>query len=350
MMIMTLNGIDVSNWQKGINLATVPSDFVITKATQGYSYVSADFARQYDQAKAAGKCLGIYHYAEGKDYKTEADHFLNTIGGRVGEAILFLDWEGQDNPNFGKNDFAWCKGWCDYVYQKTGVKPVIYIQQSAMNRLNGIGYELWVAQYADMNPTGYQEHPWNEGKYPCLIRQYSSMGRLAGWNGNLDLDIFYGDRASWNQHAGTGNAIVPSAPVPTPSIPSNNVLNLVYDTMLGKYGNGDERRSKLGSNYDAVQNMINHISSDSVDTLVSETKNGNYGNGETRKVVLGSRYQAVQDKINGGSSSGTYYTVKSGDTLSGIASKYGTTYQRLAQINGLSNPNVIYPGQKLRIN
>ena len=33
-----LNGIDVSNWQKGINLAAVPADFVICKATQGTTY------------------------------------------------------------------------------------------------------------------------------------------------------------------------------------------------------------------------------------------------------------------------------------------------------------------------
>ena len=43
------------------------------------------------------------------------------------------------------------------------------------------------------------------------------------------------------------------------------------------------------------------------------------------------------------------YTVKSGDTLSGIAAKYNTTYQKLAQINGISNPDLIYPGQVLII-
>ena len=43
------------------------------------------------------------------------------------------------------------------------------------------------------------------------------------------------------------------------------------------------------------------------------------------------------------------YTVQSGDTLSGIASAYGTSWQRLADINGLSNPDVIYPGQVLRV-
>lgn len=46
----------------------------------------------------------------------------------------------------------------------------------------------------------------------------------------------------------------------------------------------------------------------------------------------------------------TTYTVKAGDTLSGIASKYGTTYQELARINNIANPNVIYPGQVIKIN
>lgn len=45
----------------------------------------------------------------------------------------------------------------------------------------------------------------------------------------------------------------------------------------------------------------------------------------------------------------TTYTVKSGDTLSGIAEKYGTTYQTLANYNGISNPHMIYEGQVIKI-
>lgn len=47
--------------------------------------------------------------------------------------------------------------------------------------------------------------------------------------------------------------------------------------------------------------------------------------------------------------SDTVYTVKSGDTLSAIAKKYGTTYQKLASYNGITNPNVIHVGQKIKI-
>lgn len=45
----------------------------------------------------------------------------------------------------------------------------------------------------------------------------------------------------------------------------------------------------------------------------------------------------------------TIYTVVKGDTLSGIAAKYGTTYQKIAKANGIKNPNLIYPGQQFKI-
>ena len=44
---MALNGIDISNWQSGINLAVVPCDFVVIKATEGTGYVNPDYERAY---------------------------------------------------------------------------------------------------------------------------------------------------------------------------------------------------------------------------------------------------------------------------------------------------------------
>ena len=124
--------------------------------------------------------------------------------------------------------------------------------------------------------------------------------------------------------------------------------------MKGEFGNGADRIKNLGTRYDEVQGTINHIMSASTSTLVSETKAGKYGNGDTRKIALGSRYNEVQNQINKGSSSSggsssTIYTVKSGDTLSEIAAKYGTTTSALASANGISNPNKIYVGQKIKI-
>lgn len=41
--------------------------------------------------------------------------------------------------------------------------------------------------------------------------------------------------------------------------------------------------------------------------------------------------------------------MKAGDTLSAIAAKYGTTYQAIADYNGIKNPNLIFVGQKIKI-
>ncbi|MFR0595664.1 LysM peptidoglycan-binding domain-containing protein [Limosilactobacillus mucosae] len=55
------------------------------------------------------------------------------------------------------------------------------------------------------------------------------------------------------------------------------------------------------------------------------------------------------DYINNANTSNGYYTVQSGDTLSGIALKFSTTSSKLAQLNSISNPNLIYVGQKLLV-
>ena len=102
-----------------------PCDFVVIKATEGTGYVNPDYERAYRQAKTAGKCLGIYHYASGGNIQAEAEYFLKNAGSRVGEAMLVLDWEGRSNPAFGVNDREWVKAWCNYISTKTSVNPEI---------------------------------------------------------------------------------------------------------------------------------------------------------------------------------------------------------------------------------
>lgn len=70
------------------------------------------------------------------------------------------------------------------------------------------------------------------------------------------------------------------------------------------------------------------------------------------KISVGQKIKIPGAGSSGSTSSGggdTVYTVKAGDTLSGIAAKYGTTYQTLAAYNGISNPNKISVGQKIKI-
>ena len=99
--------------------------------------------------------------------------------------------------------------------------------------------------------------------------------------------------------------------------------------------------------YDNVEN------SKSIEELAKEVIDGKYGNGEERKQKLGNLYNEVQAKVNSiygqNVTNEIIYIVKSGDTLSTIAQKYNTTYQKIAIDNNISNPNLIYTGQKLVI-
>ena len=128
---MTLNGIDISSWQSGINLAAVPADFVIIKATGGTGYINPDCDRAYQQAKKLKKLRGVYHFARERGSASsavaEADFFVdNTLGYHDGETILVLDWEA-DAVALGPN---WAKTWLDRVYARTGIKPMIYMSSS----------------------------------------------------------------------------------------------------------------------------------------------------------------------------------------------------------------------------
>lgn len=357
-----MNGIDISAWQRGINLSNVPCDFVIIKATEGTKYINGVCDSNCEDTIRLGKHLGLYHYAQGGNYKQEAEFFLSKINKYLGKALLILDWESQNNSQFGKTDREWVKNWCDYIKDRTGISPIIYISKSIMPTFVGLGYEFWIAQYANNKPTGYQDHPWNEEAYDCLIRQYASTGRLTGYSGNLDLNKFYGTAEDWTNrcmaNASKGSApSVTEHPIPTPApvSPAGTTIELVVATLQNKYGAGDERKKKLGTRYDEVQKFINHVASTSVNQLVAETKAGDYGNGETRKIILGAfkKYDAVQDKINAENVAkagpAVTYVVKNGDTLSGIAAKYKTTYQALQKLNNIPDPNKIYAGQRLKI-
>ena len=344
---MSMNGIDISGWQSGIDLSKVPCDFVIIKATQGTNIKNKDYDRQKAQAIQCGKHVGVYHYAAGGDPVAEADYFISVVSDLTGKAIFIVDWEGQDNETFGKNDFAWVKAWLDRVFEKTSVRAMIYGSASWIDKFKGIGdHAFWVAQYADNNLTGYQQNPWNEGAFDCAIRQYSSHGRLAGYSGNLDLDKFYGDADQWNAYAAVQNGTAGAGSDETAAV-EGTTLELVEKVMRGEYGDGETRKTVLSRRYDEVQNMINHIYSAAAGDLAEEVLAGKYGDGETRKTVLGGRYDEVQNIVNG--SAVKYHIVESGDTVSELASENGTTIQQIKDWNNIEDVNLIYVGQRLRV-
>ena len=93
----------------------------------------------------------------------------------------------------------------------------------------------------------------------------------------------------------------------------------------------------------------------STDELAREVIQGKYGNGDARRNALGSRYAEVQARVNeilsgNKPNNSITYIVKAGDTLSGIGARYGVSYLKLAADNNISNPNLIYVGQRIVIN
>lgn len=305
---MAMQGIDISGWQAGIDLSKVPCDFVIVKATQGVNFVSDACDPQIQQAISLGKPFGFYHYVDGSGAQGEADFFIDNCAGYFGMGIPCIDWESAQNSAWGNEDYL--RQLVQRVIDRTGVKPLIYASEGSFpwGVAQALDCGAWVAQYADDHLTGYQDAPWNEEAYACAIRQYSSHGKLDGYSGFLDLDKAYMDADAWALYVGSS-----SVPAPAPARKSNE--QLADEVIAGQWGNGDDRRNRLaqaGYDPDAVQAIVNA-------------------------------------KL-GASSQGQTYTVQSGDTLSGIAAKFGTTWQQLASDNGIPDPNVIYPGQVLAIN
>lgn len=208
-----LNGVDIASYQSGINPARLSTtDFVIVKFTQGTSYLNPYADRQYSEAKAAGKLLGAYHYGAGRSATAEAQYFVNCLGSRVGECILALDWEGKQNSAFGTGkDVTWCKTFLDEVFRLTGVRPLIYMSKSVCRRYNwspvAQNYPLWCAQYGSNAKTDYQSSPWTDNNGfgawdKGTIRQYSSHGRITGYNDEIDIDLAYMSAEQWRAMAG----------------------------------------------------------------------------------------------------------------------------------------------------
>lgn len=94
--------------------------------------------------------------------------------------------------------------------------------------------------------------------------------------------------------------------------------------------------AKFGTSYEALASL-NGISNPNLIVV-----------GQTLQVSGGSANVSTSSRQNNYGGSGTY-TVKAGDTLSGIAAQFGTSYQAIASQNGISNPNEITVGQVLRI-
>lgn len=313
-----LKGIDISHWQANLDIASTGAQFVICKATQGTTFVDPSCDRHYQIAKRLGLKLGVYHYASGGDPVAEADFFVRNIKGYIGEAILILDWEKTQNGRYHEHA-SWCLRFLNRVKELTGVKPLVYMSASVIkvadwSKVVAGDYGLWVAGWPDNRDSwDIPDFRWDVKPWPFYaLWQYTSSG------GRLDRDVFMGDATAWDKYANSSGSPTPS-PTPTPAPARKSNEDLATEVIRGDWGNGQDRKNRLtaaGYDYGAVQNIVNQRLAGS---------SGSNGSGEV------------------------WYTVKSGDTLWGIAQRYGTTYQEIARLSGIPDPNKIWPGQRVRV-
>ena len=322
-----LRVVDVASHQAGIVTGALDCDAVICKATEGTGYVNPYCDEHYQSAKAAGKLLGVYHYASGGIPEAEAEFFINNVQGYLHEAILVLDWESGDNAAWG--DSSWVARFCAHIVALTGINPMIYVQRSAANQCVGLGdYGIWLAEYPDYAVRGWGDYvePNYSGDY--AMHQFTSSGNIAGWGDVLDLSLFFGDANAWLAYAGaTGQS------VPAPQPQAQNYVQPVAQTDGTTYivQAGDtlsEIAQRFGTTYQHLA-AINGISNPDI-------------------IHVGDRI-VIDGVVSPQSSDDEYYTIQPGDTLSGIAERYGTSYQYLAYINGISDPNKIYVGDTIRV-
>lgn len=302
-----MRGCDISVHNGTINWEEAKNDIDFAIVRVGYignneNKLDGQFERNYSECKRLGIPVGVYVYNYVKTearIKECAKWVIDQLQGKALDLPVYIDMEDNTIAPLGKNALTNLCIAFNTEIEATGRWAGVYANRNWYdNYLNKdeikSRYTTWIAHYGvDINK--YQ------GQYDML--QYTESGRLAGINGNVDLNEMYVDLVL---------LIKGSKPQPTPQ-PQKSIDELALEVINGQWGNGEERKNRLinaGYDYNAVQHRVNEIL------------------GADKKIV---------------------YTVKAGDTLSGIAKKYNTTYQELARKNNIANPNKIYVGQKIVI-
>lgn len=303
-----MKGIDVSHFQGTIDWSKVKKagyEFAILRLGLGDNITSQDDNKIKENIKGCENNsipYGFYFVTYAKrttgseSVESEIEHTKRLIEGTKPFAI-FYDMEVESTSSLGKDTLTnFAIKYCDY-FKNLGYTVGVYANKNWFTnyldytKLKNKGYKIWLAHYNIDKPS-----------LECDIWQYSDKGNVDGINTNTtDLDIMYTNLIN---SSNVSNSIVKS------------VTEIAQEVINGKWGNGDARKTALtsaGYNYSEVQKKVNEL----------------LGTNSTSSV--------------------TTYTVKSGDTLSAIASNYGTTYQKLAEYNGISNPNKITVGQVIKI-
>lgn len=280
------------------------------------------------------------------------NHFLPQIQTPKG-SIIALDYEAGASANKEANTNAILAGMraiknAGYTPMYYSYKPYTLAHVDYQRIVQEFGNQsIWIAAYASYAVTttpNYNYFPSIDG---AGVWQFTDhYGHQNGLDGNVDLT------GITNNGYKNGN---PAKPVTnTPAVSAGNQANdtpkrdiepgykVTVNFSATRYATGETIPSwvKGSQAYNVIQ-----VSGDKV--LLGGINSWFYK--KDVQIIL-TNTQNNQTIANKGSNNSGTYTVQSGDTLSGIASKFGTTYQALASLNGISNPNFITPGMVLKVN
>lgn len=315
-------GIDVSSWQGSIDFAQVRNagiDIVYMKSSEGRSYIDPYFERNYQNAKANGLKVGFYHYVTARTVeqaREQANFFASVISGKEPDCRLAMDFESFGNLSVNQiNEIS--KVFLETLQNATNKEVLIYSNSYSARTIFSRDlaiYPLWVANYGVSEPGG------NDKWATWVGWQYTSTGRVAGISGNVDRNQFT-----------DGVLLSNISPIPTPETPSTPEQPTETGTIVYTVKSGDTL-SSIARNYGTTVYRI-------VSLNPSITNPNLIYPGEQFIISIDSNTN----------SSSVVYTVVRGDTLSEIAARYNTTVSKLVTDNNISNPNLIYPGQRIGI-
>lgn len=310
-------GIDVSVYQGNIDYERVKAygiEVVYIRAGEGYDYIDSYFEQNYQNALSAGLKIGFYHYVTASNVteaEAQAEFFYSLIKDKTIDCYPAMDFEAF--PELSRAEInAIAMTYLETLSRLLGYPAAIYTDVNNIETLWDSGlsqYPLWVAEYGTGMPRSIGDWADWSGF------QYSDMGTVNGINGNVDLDYFK-----------DSIFIQPSErpepePTPEPS-PNPSPDDTTYTVVPG------DTLSSIAARYR---------------TTVAELAALN--NIQNPNLI----YPGQVLTITTFSAPVSSYTVRSGDTLSSIASRFNTSVQELTSLNNLQNPNLIYPGQVLRL-
>lgn len=182
-----LYGYDVSHWN-----THTPNDmdFLIVKASEGETYHDPAFNRHLNAVRMHQiDLVGAYHYAKtNTDVEKNVDNFIKAISSRPEfkkSMILALDIEGEDIRR--QNAWEWVLKWCQLVYERTKIRPVVYTSASYTSKMKSLydnNFGLWVAH-------------WGVNKPSIKVYPFYTLWQYSNGNGKLDADVFNGTREQY---------------------------------------------------------------------------------------------------------------------------------------------------------